>query len=72
VIAGGGGGGVSSRFASGVCGIATAVATVASRRSVLCKQIMLSSFVTVFQSVIIFHFSPFSHFIGPISIIPTT
>lgn len=48
VIPGGGGGGIGSRLAFGVGGIATAVATVAIRSSILCKQIMLSSLITIF------------------------
>jgi hypothetical protein len=40
VSRGGGGGGLGSRLAFGVGGIAVARATVASSRSALCKQIM--------------------------------
>jgi hypothetical protein len=71
VIPGGGGGGIGRRLAFGIGGIATAVATVASRTSILCKQIMLGRFVTVgvLQSVIFFLFSPLRHFIEPMSII---
>lgn len=51
MIPGGGGGGLGSLLAFGVGGVATASATVASRRISLCKQVVMSNFMAIFVSL---------------------